>query len=103
DRNEGVAPGVDIVDELLRQILMHAAGAEIIGVQARAGGALVEHHELLALLEAPERRREGADIERLRRDVEKVVENAADLAIENADELSAPRHLDIGELLDGEA
>ena len=32
-------------------------------------GALVENHQLLALLEAPERRRQRADIHRLRRDL----------------------------------
>ena len=50
---------------------MHAAGAEIICVQARAGGALVEDHQLFALLEAPERRRERADIKGLRRELKR--------------------------------
>ena len=50
---------------LVRQVLMHAADAEVVRVETRARGALVEHHQLLALLEAPERRRERADVERL--------------------------------------
>ncbi len=49
--------------------------------------ALVEHHQLLALLEAPERRRERADIHGLGGDVEEMREQAADLGIEHADEL----------------
>ena len=59
---ERVAEGADVVDELLRQVLVHAARPEIGGVHARARGALVEDHQLLALLEAPERRRQRADV-----------------------------------------
>ena len=77
---ERVAERLDVVDELGRQVLVHAAGPEIVGVHARAGGALVEDHQLLALLEAPERRRQRADVHRLRRDVEEMREQAADLA-----------------------
>jgi hypothetical protein len=84
----------DIVDELLRQILMHAADAEVLGVHARAGRALVEHHQLFALLEAPQRRRQRADVHRLRRDVQKMRQDAADLGIEHADQLAAARHFE---------
>jgi hypothetical protein len=79
----------DIVDQLLRQVLMHAAGAEIGGVQPRAAGALVEHHQLLALFEAPERRRQRAHVQRLRGDVEQVRQDAADLGVEHPDQLAA--------------
>jgi N-dimethylarginine dimethylaminohydrolase len=48
-------------------------------MQARAAGALIEHHQLLALFKAPQRRGERANIKRLRRDVEHVREDAADL------------------------
>ncbi len=51
-----VAEVADVIDKFLRQILMHATGAHIGRMHARAGGALIEHHQLLALLEAPERR-----------------------------------------------
>ena len=81
---------------------MHAAGAEIGRMHARAGGALVEHHQLLALLEAPERRGQRADIHSLRGDVEEMREQAADLGIEHADELGAQRHGHADELLDRE-
>ncbi len=76
---------------LRRQILVDAARAEIGRVHARAAGPLVEHHQLLALLEAPERRRQRADVHRLRRDVEQMREEPADLAVEHADELGAAR------------
>ena len=54
-----------------------------------AGCALVEDHQLLALLEAPQRRRERADVHGLRRDVEQMREQPADLGEEHADELRA--------------
>ena len=77
---------------------MHAADAEIGRMHARARGAFVEHHQLLALLETPQRRGERADVHRLRGDVEKMRENASDLAVEHADQLAAARHLDAEQL-----
>ena len=57
-----------------------AARTEIIGVHARAAGALIEHHQLFAFFIAPERRRQGADVHRLRGDVEQMRQQTADLA-----------------------
>ena len=99
DLGVGLGEGVDVVDELRRQVHVHAADAEILGVHAAARGALVEDHELLALLEAPQRRRERADVHRLRGDVEQVRQQAADLAEEHADQLSALGHLEAQKLL----
>src|SRR5580704_9178812 len=82
---------------------MHAAGPEIIGVHARAGRALVENHKLLAFLEAPQRRRQGANVQSLRRDTEKMRQNPADFAKQNAQQLAAPRHFKAEQFLDGEA
>ena len=79
---------------------MHAARPEIGRMHARAGGALVEHHQLFAFLETPERRRQRADVQGLRRDVKKMREDAADLGIEHADQLSALRHVDAEQPLD---
>ncbi len=86
-----------------RQILVHAADAEVLGVHARAGGALVEDHQLLALVEAPERRRQRADVHGLRGDVQEVREMTADLGVEHADQLSALRNRETQQLLGGEA
>ena len=91
---------MDVVEQGLRQILMDAAGAHIGGVHAAAAGALVEDHQILARLETPERRGERADVHGLRRDVQQVREDAADLAVEDADELAAPRHCDAEHALD---
>ena len=81
---------------------MHAAGPDIGRVHAAAAGALVEHHQLLAFLEAPERRRQRADIHGLRGDVEEMREETADLGIKHADQLAADRHRHVDQLLDGE-
>ena len=53
DFEERIAEGVDVGDELGRQVLMHAARPDIGGMHAAAARPLVEHHQLLALLEAP--------------------------------------------------
>ena len=65
-------------------------------------GALVEHHQLLALLEAPQRRRQRADIQGLGGDVEQMRQKAADLGIEHADQLRPLGHGDADQLLDRE-
>ena len=103
DLQERIAERLDVVDQLRRQVLVHAADAEIGRVHARAGGALVEHHQLLALLEAPQRRGERADVHRLRGDVEEMREQPPDLAKEHADQLRAARHREAEQLLGREA
>ena len=102
DLEERIAPFGDVVDQRGRQVLVDAAGPDIGRVHARAAGPLVEDHQLLALLEAPERRRQRADVHGLRGDVEDMREDAADLGIEHADELAAARHGHAHQLLDRE-
>ncbi len=99
---EGLAPAGDVGDQGWGQVLVHAAGTEVVGVQARAGRSLVEHHQLLTLLEAPKRGREGADVHGLGRDVQDVAEHPADFAEQHANDLAALGHLDLQQLLDGE-
>ena len=67
-------------------------------MQPAAGGALVEDHKLLALLKAPERRRERADVHRLRRHIQKMREHPPDFAIKHPDELSAPGNSELQQL-----
>src|SRR3546814_7060951 len=59
----GVAEAQDVVDEAGRQVLVHTAGPEVGRVHARSADPLVELHQLLALFEAPQQRRHGADVE----------------------------------------
>ena len=80
-----------------------AAGTEIVGVQTGARGALVEHHQLLAFLEAPQRRRQGADVHGLGRHVQQVREDAADLGIQHPDQLGPVRDVHAQQLLDRKA
>lgn len=55
-------PHEDVVEEAVGEVEGDAAGADVGGVEAGAGDALVELHELFALLEAPKEGREGADV-----------------------------------------
>ena len=82
---------------------MHAADAEIGRMHARAGGALIKHHQLFALFETPQRRGQRADVHRLRGDVEQMRQDAADLAVQHPDQLPAARHLDAEQLFRREA
>ena len=50
---EFLAPDIDVVDQLRRQVLMDAAWTEIVSVQTRTTSALTEDHQLLALFVAP--------------------------------------------------
>jgi hypothetical protein len=72
-------------------------------VHARAGGALIKHHQLFALFETPQWRGQRADVHRLRRDVEEMRQQPADFAIEHPDQLAAARHGDAEQLFSGEA
>ena len=73
---------------------MHAADTEIGRVHAAAGGALVETHQKLALLEAPQRRGERAHVQRLRGDVEDVRQQPPDFTKQHANKLAALGKLD---------
>jgi hypothetical protein len=99
DPQERITKRPDVVEELRRQILVHAANPKIIGVHACTRGALVRYHQLLAFLEPPQRRGNRPDIQRLRRYVEEMREQTPDLAIEHTNELTALGHLDAKELL----
>src|SRR6056297_2154742 len=81
---------------------MHATGAEIGSMEPGATGPLIEHHQLLTLFKAPKRRGQRAHIHGLRGDVQQVVQNTADFGIEHPDQARAARHLDPGQLFDGQ-
>ena len=103
DFQERIAECADVVDQFRRQVLTHAAGAKVGRMHARARRALVEDHQLFALLEAPQRRGERADVHRLRGDVQEMREQPPDLAVKHADELRAARHLEPEQLFRREA
>ncbi|MNK90567.1 hypothetical protein D3C87_1106250 [compost metagenome] len=81
---------------------MHAARTDIGRVHTGATGALVEHHQLFAFLETPDRRRHCADVHGLSRHVHDVRQDAADFRIKHADQLAAHRDFETQQLFDGE-
>mmetsp|Transcript_17972 Transcript_17972/g.55975 ORF Transcript_17972/g.55975 Transcript_17972/m.55975 type:complete len:430 (-) Transcript_17972:116-1405(-) len=99
-RAELLREAEDVVAQPDRHVHRHAARPHVRGVHARARHALVELHQLLALLEAPKERRERANVKRVARDGEEVVEDPRDLEEHGADHLRAPRHLTLEEALD---
>src|ERR1700683_1703784 len=102
DLEEGITKGLNVVDKFARQILVDAAGAEVGRVHARTAGAFVEDHQLLALLETPENRRQRADVHRLGGDLQEMRKEAADLAIKDADKLGSSWNRDAEQPLDRE-
>ena len=86
----------------LRQVAVDAAEPVVVRVHPLAGNLLVEPHQLLALLEHPEQRRHGADVERHGGDVEQMAEDAGDLVEQHSDVLCPERHLNAEQLLDRE-
>src|SRR5215468_4388564 len=98
DLEEGIAERRDVVDQLIGQVLVYAADPEIGRMHAAARSALIKHHQLFALFEAPQWWRERSHVHRLRGDVEKVRQQTADLRIENANELRPFRDDDAEQL-----
>ena len=95
---EGLGPFFDIIQQSIWQILMHTAGAEIGRMQTRTTGPLIKDHQLFALFKPPGQRRHRPHIHGLRRDIEQMVEHAANFRIKHADQAGAPRHDSAGEL-----
>ena len=81
---------------------MHTTGAEIGGVQAGTTSTLIEHHELFAFFEAPQRRGQSTHVHRLRGHVQQVVQDAPNLGIQHPDQRTPARHLNPGQLFDGQ-
>src|SRR6516164_3218159 len=95
---EWVAERLDIVDQFWRKVLMYAADSEIRRMHAATRGTLIEDHQLLALLEPPQRWSERAHVHGLGGDIEQMRKQPSDFAIEDADELRAARDRDAQKL-----
>ena len=89
----------DLVGQPVRQVARDTAGAEVVTVIPGARDRLVELEQLLALLEAPQARRDRPHIERVSRDVEQMVQHTRDLREQGADPLGARRGLNAEQLL----
>ena len=99
DLGKTLAPRHDVVGKPSRHVEGDAAGAEISHVQAGAAHPLAKFHEDLALLETPQHGRHGANVHGEGADVEDVVEQAADLGVQDPDVLGTGRRLDAQEFL----
>ena len=71
-------------------------------MQARTRRGLMEFHQLLAFLEPPQGGRDRADIQRVGREIQQMVQHASDFGEQHPDPLAAIRHGDAQQLLDGE-
>src|SRR6266508_4363845 len=90
--DEGVElldPAFHGIEHAVWQILMHAAGSEVVGMHARTAHALIVFHQQFALLEAPQWRRQRAHVHGERRDIQEMVEDARDLREQHTDVLTA--------------
>ena len=101
-RQAGVEPVGDVGQQLERDVLVHAAGAEPGDVHPRAGGALEEVEAILADLEQPQVRRHRADVHDVAAEVEHVVADAGQLGEQHPQILRAERHFEVEQLLDRE-
>lgn len=114
-------PLVDIVEQASGNILVDTARSNVCGVHASARDTLVEFletqqsvfdlsapvrhvtdHQLLALLEAPQERRQRTNIHGVGQDSHQVVEDAGQFAEERSNPLGTIGNVDVEELLDGE-
>jgi hypothetical protein len=100
----GVADlAVPVLRHGVRQVAVHATGAEIGRVHARTRHRLVHVEQVFALAEGVDEDGGAAAVVAVRAQPHQVVEQAGDLAEHHADVLRAHRHLDAQQLLDGQA
>src|SRR5262249_55938507 len=90
DPQERAAKRLDVVDQLLRQVPVNAADPEKRGMHAASGGPFIEYHQLLALLEAPQRRRQRTHVHGLGGDVEEMRQQPPDLRVDPPNERRPP-------------
>ena len=103
------AEAADLLHHLLgfgnpsgRQIVLDAADAVEVGVEATAGGGLDLVEDVLTVAEGEEHRRDGTHLNGHVAQEERDVGDAAQLEQERADPLGPGRRLDLHELLGGQ-
>ena len=79
---------------------MNAAGAIIVGMQPRARGSLIEHHQLLALFKPPQGRGQRANVHGLGGDIEEVRKDASDLVKQHPNDLGPVRDFNSRQFFD---
>ncbi len=97
----GVAqPAPEAAHELVVEVAVHPADAEVVEEHPLAGDAGQHLDDLVALDEAPQDRRQAAEVEGHPADEHDVAHDPVQLAGEDPDVLGPPRHLDVEELLE---
>ena len=91
-----------LVDPALGQVVLQAADAVVVGVEAPAGGRLHQVEDVLAVAEGVEDRRERAELHAHVAEEQRDVGDAGHLEEDRADPLGPGRRLDLHELLGGE-
>ena len=86
-----------------RKIFAQSADADVARKHAEAGDALVDVEQQLALAEAVEHHRDGADFHRVRAEPHEMAVDALQLGEQHANPLHAIRHLETEQLLDRQA
>ena len=103
-RLAGVAhPVAEAAQELVVQVAVDAADAQVVEEQLLAGQRGQHLDDLVALDEAVQDRRQAAQVERQPADEQGVAGDAVELPGEDADVLGAARHLEVEQLLGGHA
>ena len=91
-----------LVDPAGGQVVLQAADAVEVGVEAAAGGRLDQVEHVLAIAERHEHRRDGTELHAEVAEEQADVGDAAELEQDRADPLRARRGLDLHQLLGGE-
>ena len=101
-RGHRLQEGVALAQELLRQVVLQAAGADETGHHPRAGDLLEEIEQHLPLAEAVEEGAERAEVDRLRAEPDEMAGEATQLAEQDADHPRPLGNLHLHQPLDGE-
>ena len=94
-------PVAEAAHELVVQVAVDAADAEVVEEHPLAGQGGEHLDDLVALDERPQDRRQAAEVEREPAEEQRVARDPVELAGQHADVLGAPRDLDVEQLLVG--
>ena len=94
-------PRPEAAHELVVEIAVDATDAHVVEEHPRAGQRPEHLHDLVALDEAPQDRRQAADVEREPAHEQRVAGDPVELRGEDPDVLRAPRDLHVEQLLEG--
>ncbi|OIQ68002.1 hypothetical protein GALL_504100 [mine drainage metagenome] len=103
DRARVADLGLAVLRHAVRQVAVHATGAEIGSVHARTRHRLVHVEQVFALAEGVQKNGHRPAVEAMRTQPHQVVEEAGDFGEHHPDVLPTQRHLDAQQLFDRQA